>query len=342
MKNTISLIAVFAAVLLIIFPTSALGFNIFLFDADPQRCAEMHPDELNVKMILEYTQMLYTVIHLMSRREDWLAIWRGICERIGVTPLVTVSPSKKEKAEGGNMAARELVQPYGKTHVKHPCVLWLLESMANVRWVHTLAIECCREFSSRSRHTKAALKMSEERRERGKKHKCEPHLLAIAELLKREDVWPRTFFQSDDMTRPLLAMPDPVREKHGSFILLPNEGEGREGQIVCRSHSIAEAVAAYREFAVSCKTYASYTRGRAPPAWFRTDRFWSPEHRSAVTALRKRKDQVLTRILRKGTWGVGKRKVTLKRDQIRDFSLKISRATSEIEMNGYMLKMEME
>lgn len=39
--------------------------------------------------------------------------------------------------------------PYRKTHTKHPCVLWVLESRANYRWLIELGLSLAAEYTHR-------------------------------------------------------------------------------------------------------------------------------------------------------------------------------------------------
>ena len=86
--------------------------NIFLLDFNPRVAAEYHCDKHVVKMILETAQLLYT------------AHW---------------------------MLNPELLPPdsYKKTHVNHPCAIWIRESLANYIWATHLGIELCKEYTFR-------------------------------------------------------------------------------------------------------------------------------------------------------------------------------------------------
>lgn len=107
----------------------------------------MHCDKHVVKMILETTQLLYTCHHVL----------------------------------GSNVP----VSGYKKTHPKHPCAIWLTESIENYLWLVSLAWELAEEYRFRY----GANKM----------HKCEIHL-----------VWLESNIPSNipmvKMTMPKLAM----------------------------------------------------------------------------------------------------------------------------------------
>jgi hypothetical protein len=82
--------------------------NIFVLDTDIRKCAEYHADQHVVKMILESTQMLCTVLN-----------------------------------ENGLRA------PYKSTHVHHPCTVWTGASLANWRWLRSLALHLNEEYRYR-------------------------------------------------------------------------------------------------------------------------------------------------------------------------------------------------
>jgi hypothetical protein len=119
--------------------------NIFYLDRDVSKCAEYHNDKHVVKMILESCQLLYTT--------HWVT---------GSKPT----------------------QGYKATHVKHPCSLWLLESLDNYRWLISLAKELCREYTFRYK----------------KHHACEVHVAWLS------DNEPQ--LASRGVTNPRQAMPE--------------------------------------------------------------------------------------------------------------------------------------
>jgi len=110
--------------------------NIFVLDRDPRRAARYHCDKHVVKMVLESAQLLSTGL--------WLV----------------------DEARARRLHRRGLL--YQPTHQRHPCTLWLAESLANYRWLTRLAaalveeyryrydgrshasepvIDCCRQFA---------------------------------------------------------------------------------------------------------------------------------------------------------------------------------------------------
>jgi len=103
--------------------------NIFFLHPNPRRCARWHCDKHVVKMILESCQLLYTC-HWSSRDPP---------------PMIHCAPN------GG----------YKPTHKKHPCNLWLMESLDNYKWLVRLAQELVLEYKFRYGN---------------KFHKCEDHL----------------------------------------------------------------------------------------------------------------------------------------------------------------------
>jgi hypothetical protein len=86
--------------------------NIFFLSFDPRKAAEHHCDKHVVKMILETAQLLYSAHWSQSRL------------------------SLPQNA-------------YKKTHVNHPCAIWVRESGANYRWLCELGLALCDEFTFR-------------------------------------------------------------------------------------------------------------------------------------------------------------------------------------------------
>jgi hypothetical protein len=97
--------------------------NIFILHLNPRTAAEYHCDKHVVKMILETAQLLYT------------AHW--VLDPDGIPPGA-----------------------YKKTHVNHPCAIWVRESLSNYQWLAELGIELCHEYTHRY----------------GKIHKTQSHL----------------------------------------------------------------------------------------------------------------------------------------------------------------------
>jgi hypothetical protein len=86
--------------------------NIFYLHAIASKAAEYHCDKHVVKMILETAQLLYSA--------HWELAPTGL-------------------PEGA----------YRKTHVNHPCAIWVRESLSNYRWLADLGYWLCREYRYR-------------------------------------------------------------------------------------------------------------------------------------------------------------------------------------------------
>lgn len=84
--------------------------QVFVLDLDPKKAALYHNDKHIVKMPIESAQILCTVHHLTSNRTDI---------------------------------------PYKKTHINHPCVKWVMESIDNYNWLVSLMIEQLKEYTYR-------------------------------------------------------------------------------------------------------------------------------------------------------------------------------------------------
>jgi hypothetical protein len=97
--------------------------NIFVLSFNPKEAAEYHCDKHVVKMILETAQLLYTC--------HWILNAEGLPEHA-----------------------------YKKSHVNHPCGIWLRESLSNYKWLCELGKYLCEEYTFRY----------------GKIHKTQSHL----------------------------------------------------------------------------------------------------------------------------------------------------------------------
>jgi hypothetical protein len=101
------------------FPT----MNIFFLSRKIRRCARWHCDKHVVKMILEYTQMLYTTLHMLGGTENILSN-APLCASTGVRGY--------------------------KVHAKnHPSTKWVRESRAHYDWLLTLALALVEEHMYR-------------------------------------------------------------------------------------------------------------------------------------------------------------------------------------------------
>jgi len=75
--------------------------------------AKMHCDK-HFKMILESTQILYTVLHVT----------------------------------GIDIPHRKDLKVYKATHAKHPCVMWAVASRAHCQWLLNMALSLCKEYNA--------------------------------------------------------------------------------------------------------------------------------------------------------------------------------------------------
>ena len=84
--------------------------NIFILDEDPTLSVIYHTDKHIVKMPIESTQILCTVLHNTHQAPDWA---------------------------------------YKPTHKSHPCVQWASESIDNWRWLRNYTILLGNEYTYR-------------------------------------------------------------------------------------------------------------------------------------------------------------------------------------------------
>jgi hypothetical protein len=122
--------------------------NIFVLDLDLEKCAKYHCDRHCVKMILEHSQMLCTAQRLLNQDD---------------VPIFV----------------------YNKTHLNHPCNVWVRQSRSNYLWLCDLTLKLCEEYNYRY----------------GKIHKC-------YELVKWLLDNPPENLDAIGLTNFALAMPD--------------------------------------------------------------------------------------------------------------------------------------
>jgi hypothetical protein len=87
--------------------------NIFVLHLLPRIAAIYHCDKHVVKMILESAQLLYSAHHISGNPFDL--------------------PNNA----------------YKKTHVNHPCAIWVRESRENYKWLAQLGWWLCKEYQTR-------------------------------------------------------------------------------------------------------------------------------------------------------------------------------------------------
>jgi hypothetical protein len=145
--------------------------NIFYLHHDPKVCAEMHTDKHCIKMILEYAQLLSTA--------------HRVCDG---TNTVRLSVSGRKQSYWLLDDARNSIL-YSATHVNHPSAIWCRAGIRQYNWLHSLLVECCKEYTYRY----------------GKTHKVEASGLldALATAPKNIPVAP--------FTEPTPAMPNDVK-----------------------------------------------------------------------------------------------------------------------------------
>lgn len=96
--------------------------NIFATSYDPYVAARFLDDKRLIKMILESTQILCTVLYLRDK----------------VTKI-----ENKYLLKGTNL---ELLKP---THINHPCVKWTFKNWENFQWLGVYVQKLCEEYTLR-------------------------------------------------------------------------------------------------------------------------------------------------------------------------------------------------
>ena len=99
---------------------------------DPRESAIMHVDKHVVKMILEYCQLLSTAHRILD----------GI-------QTIEIS-SKNRKIKRWTLADQALdCKLYKATHINHPSAIWSRSSAENYKWLHSLLVCVCEEYTFR-------------------------------------------------------------------------------------------------------------------------------------------------------------------------------------------------
>lgn len=121
--------------------------NIFVLHWNTRQCAQMHCNKHVIKMILESCQLLCSAWHMID-------------------------------------PCHEIYQPcYKLTHKNHPCSIWVRQSTGNYKWLCSLAIELCYEYTYRY----------------GKIHKSQPFIESLSDHVPP--------IENNEMTQMPLAMP---------------------------------------------------------------------------------------------------------------------------------------
>lgn len=142
--------------------------NIFYLNNDVRQCAQMHVDKHCIKMILESCQLLSTAHRVLDGR-----MFIGITDS-GRNVKRWDLPDERDKIL------------YSATHINHPSAIWCRQTNSNYKWLHSLLVELCKEYTYRY----------------GKIHKCES--IGLVTVLKKLPV----SIPKGSFTEPTPAMPD--------------------------------------------------------------------------------------------------------------------------------------
>lgn len=145
--------------------------NIFFLSKNIKECARYHMDKHVIKMILEYSQILSTAHRVLDGSEITVKSASGRNVKRWILPDV-----------------REHIL-YSATHRNHPSVIWCRSSDSNYKWLHSLLVELCKEYTFRY----------------GKIHKCEQ-----IGLVEKLSITPNNIPVAP-FTEPTAAMPDSVK-----------------------------------------------------------------------------------------------------------------------------------
>ena len=140
--------------------------NIFVLDKDPIVAAQTQCDKHVVKMIIECAQMLSAAVDV-----NYKFHLRGDA---------TKKPSEILGLPG-----------YPPAHVKHPCTMWVIESLSNYKWLIKHMRALCMEYTRRY----------------GKTHSQESLLMIY------DSQMPHLFFEKTRRTQFVQAMPEKYKDK---------------------------------------------------------------------------------------------------------------------------------
>lgn len=150
--------------------------NIFYLSHKPSRAARWHCDKHVVKMILETAQLLYTA--------HWvLAAAAGREPDLAAAPTLATNPDQH-----GYLPIRNR---------KHPCAIWVRESLQHYAWLCELGMALCEEFQHRFGRHKA--------------HSCEEHIYWLA-------AHPPAELKATGWRQPPKAMPEEYK-RHGDSVV---------------------------------------------------------------------------------------------------------------------------
>lgn len=139
--------------------------NIFYLDKDPKLAAQYHCDKHVLKMILESAQLLCTAHRVLDGE---------------LGHYISLGNRKIKQWTLSDWRESNL---YKAAHYNHPCAVWVRHSSENYKWLYSLFIELCKEYTNRF----------------GKVHMCEAKLADTLSYLP--DNIPRGPF-----TEPVQAM----------------------------------------------------------------------------------------------------------------------------------------
>lgn len=124
--------------------------NIFALHDDPKLAAQYHCDKHIVKMAVEYSQILCTVVHKAFAKayEDWTLMENHLseCTNCALEFHKTDIEPYKEKDKILEFIGEI---PYKSTHKNHPCTIWAGASPLNFNWLFNLQCHVLEEYTFR-------------------------------------------------------------------------------------------------------------------------------------------------------------------------------------------------
>lgn len=161
--------------------------NIFYTHPNPHKCANEHCNVHQVKMILEYTQLLSTA-HRMSD---------GVLTKVRLLPLAGISVVKNvylHKSDKCSAQHDGILLLYSTvllldTHHNHPSAVWVRQSVENYAWLYQCLMQLHKLYSDRT----------------GKEHKLRS--LAITTLR-----YPPELLACNGFSEPPVAAPEQFKD----------------------------------------------------------------------------------------------------------------------------------
>lgn len=137
--------------------------NIFVLDKDPKKAAQYHVDKHVIKMILESSQMLATAYYTSRGIKSFSKLHESKEKELMMVEVFEGFPRRAGDEKGTLPTTFWIrgINPYRPAFVHHLCTQWAGKCIENWNWLHSLALELCKEFTHRYGKTHACQEILE-------------------------------------------------------------------------------------------------------------------------------------------------------------------------------------